>query len=154
LTDDQAVMHGCDQGQFPEKGKVVRFITRGRVALLSGITAAGLAVGFPSPALALETIHIPGGYGLWSADPANGLPGDATMACDTAADGWGIRVTLSSVPTHRWVTTQGHASPYCTPWQTGNLPEGTAVTITVEQVKKNSSGVTTVGASYSVKRTA
>jgi hypothetical protein len=129
-------------------------MNRGRNVLLGGIAAAGLVVGLQAPASAAENIHIMGGYGVWSADPSGSNPGDAIKACDTAADGWGIRVTLYTAGSSRTVTTQGHASPYCTGWGTGNLAEGTVVQIRVQQVKTGSAGNTIGGDAILVTRAA
>ncbi len=60
------------------------------------------------------------GYALWSRDPCGSDPGDALAAGDVLADGYGINAYLS---TGRSATTAGHASPYQSPWVTGDLPE-------------------------------
>lgn len=89
-------------------------------------------------ALAAERIDVLGGYGLWQADPEGGRPGDAIRACDDTPDGLGITVHLYwSGGGHRYVTTRGHNSPYCTPWGegSGNLPEGLQVEVHVVTVK-------------------
>ncbi|MEV0224923.1 hypothetical protein [Streptomyces sp. NPDC050704] len=71
------------------------------------------------------------GYVNWNADPDSfGTPGDALRAYDGAADGNGIRgVTRwpSTNGTERTVSTYGHAYPYYTGWNTGNLAEGTSL---------------------------
>lgn len=79
------------------------------------------------------------GLALWSKDPggdANGDgvsdPGDALIAFDAAADGYGVEARLS---TGRIASTAGHASPYWSAWETGNLPEGNAYTMKVCVVK-------------------
>jgi hypothetical protein len=87
------------------------------------------------------------GWVNWNADPwvnpksdprnPEIVPGDAIRACDDKADGWGIRVFLKKNPTDRYdvdnpdrsVSTQGHSSPYCSPWATGDIVEGTPVAL-------------------------
>ncbi|SCK54060.1 hypothetical protein YW7DRAFT_04945 [Streptomyces sp. AmelKG-E11A] len=71
------------------------------------------------------------GKAIFNADPSGSKPGDAIRACDDAADGWGIKTYMdigSNGSVNRTVSTQGHNSPYCTGWATGNLEEGTSVT--------------------------
>ena len=65
------------------------------------------------------------GSGYFHADPAGSIPGDALQACDRYADGWGVITWMidENNTVIREATTQGQDSPYCTPWQTGNLPE-------------------------------
>ena len=72
------------------------------------------------------------GYAHFNADP-NNYPGDALRACDLEADGWGVIAWMHDPngPLLRTATTQGHNSPYCTGWQTGNLPEEKHVIITI-----------------------
>jgi hypothetical protein len=70
------------------------------------------------------------GSGVWNRDPnsydmdGNGAqdPGDAIIAFDETADGWGIEASLN---TGRVATTRGHDSPYSSGWKSGNLPEDT-----------------------------
>ncbi|MGW1030108.1 hypothetical protein ACWD4J_41755 [Streptomyces sp. NPDC002577] len=64
------------------------------------------------------------GYVNWNADPVGDDPGDALRAHDGGADGWGVKGTILSALVYREASTQGHASPYTTPWQTGNIDEG------------------------------
>ncbi|MDX3523608.1 hypothetical protein [Streptomyces scabiei] len=76
------------------------------------------------------------GYVNWHADPVsdgiNTTPGDALRAHDAAADGWGVKGSLSSPGwLIREATTQGHASPYTTPWKTGDLIEDERYYLTV-----------------------
>ncbi|WP_225830909.1 hypothetical protein [Streptomyces sp. NK08204] len=68
------------------------------------------------------------GEAIWSQDPANGDPGDALRAYDGLADGLGIHAYLSD---GRMASTAGHASPYYSPWVTGDLPEGNWYRMTV-----------------------
>ncbi|MER7056071.1 MULTISPECIES: hypothetical protein [unclassified Streptomyces] len=110
-----------------------------RVAAAAVGTAA-LVVGMQGSAWAATAITIDGGHGWWSADPSDGNPGDAIKACDNTADGWGIRVMLDihrDGTMDRVATTQGHDSPYCTGWATGNIKEDTEVRIWVQKVKGN-----------------
>ena len=71
------------------------------------------------------------GYVNWNADPDSfGTPGDALRAYDGAADGYGIKgatIWPSNNATERTVSTYGHAYPYYTGWNTGNLTEGTSL---------------------------
>jgi hypothetical protein len=138
-----------------QEGKALKLGDRSRLALLSGVTAIGLVTGFQAPASAAENITVLGGYGVWSADPSGSTPGDAIKACDTTADGWGIRITLHTASgADRWISTQGRSSPYCTSWLTGNLPEGTTVQLGVQQVKTDKYGGTIYGHSVFVTRVA
>lgn len=73
------------------------------------------------------------GTGYWNQDPGGDLngdgrtdPGDALIAYDGAADGWGVEARLS---TGRIATTRGHNSPYWSPWATGDLPEDRTYTM-------------------------
>jgi hypothetical protein len=79
------------------------------------------------------------GYGAFSADPGGDFngdgaadPGDAIIAIDDTADGFGVETRLS---TGRIATTRGHDSPYTSPWKTGDLPEGNTYTVRVCVVK-------------------
>ncbi|OAH11311.1 hypothetical protein [Streptomyces jeddahensis] len=65
------------------------------------------------------------GYVNWNSDPDSfGTPGDALRAHDGGADGWGVEGTVMSAQVYRVASTAGHASPYTTPWQTGDITEG------------------------------
>ncbi|MFE5615781.1 hypothetical protein [Streptomyces sp. NPDC056543] len=76
------------------------------------------------------------GYVNWNADPVGYDPGDALQAMDDGADGWGIEGRVSSPGwLIREASTQGHPSPYTTPWQTGNLDEGSKYDLDVCLVK-------------------
>ncbi len=81
------------------------------------------------------------GYLYWNSDPIPELnwPGDAFLASDGLADGYGIEAHLYSGTLHRMATTRGHDAPYETPWRTGNLPEGEMVLLQVCYVKGTSS---------------
>jgi len=80
------------------------------------------------------------GSGCFHADPEGSVPGDAIRACDWYADGYGYEVQLDVSPTGIWdvdrrVNTRGHDSPYCSPWATGNIAEGTPVAIKLCRVR-------------------
>ena len=82
------------------------------------------------------------GSGFWSQDPGGDLdgdgntdPGDAIIAHDATADGWGIETHLS---TGREASTRGYNSPYWSDWATGNLAEGTALRMWVCLVRGDS----------------
>ncbi|MGW2560261.1 hypothetical protein ACWCXB_13630 [Streptomyces sp. NPDC001514] len=65
------------------------------------------------------------GYVNWNSDPLyDGTPGDALRAHDGGADGWGVKGVVLSSMVYREASTQGHSSPYTTPWQTGDITEG------------------------------
>lgn len=77
------------------------------------------------------------GYVNWNADPVfGGTPGDALRAHDDTADGWGVKGIVSEPG---WIvreaSTQGHSSPYTTPWQTGDLTENQHLSLDVCLVK-------------------
>jgi len=127
------------------KGKPVPISRFMKSTLTAAIATAGLVVFDASPALASQdvTVHIlqcefeycpSAGYGWFHADPNGSLPGDALKACDLHADGRGIKATLTNRDTGkviRTADTSGHASPYCTGWKTGDLPEQTRVWVDV-----------------------
>ncbi|MYY10350.1 hypothetical protein GT204_15915 [Streptomyces sp. SID4919] len=109
-----------------------------RVAIpLAG--SAALIFGMQGTALAAQTVNVPsgGGYGQWQADPSGSIPGDSIRACDTGSDGDYVRVDLDvnrngSIDRTAW--TKGHPAPSCSAWISGNLAEGTPVTIWVMRV--------------------
>ncbi|CAG7647434.1 hypothetical protein [Actinacidiphila bryophytorum] len=59
----------------------------------------------------------------WSQDPSQYAPGDSIMVSDEFADGYGVSAEMD-VPDYRIATTNGHNSPYTSPWKSGDLPEG------------------------------
>jgi hypothetical protein len=110
-----------------------------RRSLTIAAAAAFITVAAAVPAQAAPTSFDVGdgaGRAWWNADPyvpdpQNPLvkiPGDAIRACDYKADGWGVKVYLDynmDGDAERTVSTQGHNSPYCTGWATGDItPEG------------------------------
>ncbi|MEV7229840.1 hypothetical protein AB0M79_22920 [Polymorphospora sp. NPDC051019] len=83
------------------------------------------------------------GWGDFNSDPLGGIPGDAIRACDRHADGWGVEMQMdinpgASFQVDRIATTQGHNSPYCSGWQSGNIAENTLVALRVCMVKGTS----------------
>ncbi|MCX4973127.1 hypothetical protein [Streptomyces sp. NBC_00620] len=67
---------------------------------------------------------------VWNADPGCcGIPGDAFQVVDVLSDGRGMEAKMVSPVTGRVATTRGHAATYTSPWNTGDLTEGTAVYI-------------------------
>ncbi|MEU9021820.1 hypothetical protein [Actinomadura sp. NPDC048394] len=112
-----------------------------KLGLSVGIAATALIAGLQAPASAEEYLWTTGGYGLWQADPENGRPGDSIKACDTSSDGWAISVVMTWGTTgYRQVDTRGHESGYCSGWASGDLPEGTYVDISVEEIKSDGQG--------------
>ncbi|WLQ44538.1 hypothetical protein P8A22_34320 [Streptomyces laculatispora] len=112
--------------------------TAGRV-VAAAATAFGLVIAAQGTAAAapkaIEATF--GGYGEWNPDPYDGIPGDSIRACDTTADGWGIEVKIDIGRNGTWdriANTRGHNSPYCSPWKSGNIKEGTPVSIQVANV--------------------
>ncbi|MER7885009.1 hypothetical protein ABTY35_19550 [Streptomyces fimicarius] len=102
--------------------------------------ACALVIGMQGEAWAAITMTLKdgGGKGYWSADPSGNTPGDAIKACDDEDDGWGIQLELDinrDGTTDRIATTRGHKSPYCSPWKTGDIKEGTEVTLRLYKVK-------------------
>lgn len=92
-------------------------------ALLGGAGSASAADNYTYATLytiSSNGFQVVAGGAIWSMDPTGGNPGDALRAQDVYADGAGIVAHLS---TGRKVSTAGHASPYTTPWKTGNLEE-------------------------------
>ncbi|BBC31325.1 hypothetical protein SGFS_026190 [Streptomyces graminofaciens] len=76
------------------------------------------------------------GFVNWNADPDSfGTPGDALRAHDETDDGWGIEGVVFNANVHREASTRGHASPYTTKWQTGDLDEDQRLTFNACLVK-------------------
>ncbi|MEU2586500.1 hypothetical protein ABZ612_26765 [Streptomyces avermitilis] len=77
------------------------------------------------------------GYAEWNADPEGSIPGDSIQACDTKADGWGVKAVLALDGTapNRTASTAGHPKGYCTGWKSGNLPEGNPYLLSVYKVQ-------------------
>lgn len=70
------------------------------------------------------------GYGVFNADPQGGIqpaPGDAFQACDHYADGKGIELQrkFEGGSWQTMASTRGFNSPFCTLWETDNMPEET-----------------------------
>jgi hypothetical protein len=100
------------------------------VVVASAVPAQAAPVSYP------DSIYwrVLGSVG-WNADPyvpdpqnpSNYTPGDAIRACDYLADGWGVKAYLDynqDGDADRTISTQGHNSPYCTGWATGDRREG------------------------------
>lgn len=108
-------------------------------ALITVGGAVGLVFTTQGSAWAAQTATIPGaGYGQWQADPDGSIPGDSIRACDNVEDGYGIQVQLDigrDWDIDRLATTEGRNSPYCSPWKSGNIAEGTPITIWVYKVR-------------------
>ncbi|MDQ1032602.1 hypothetical protein QF035_010184 [Streptomyces umbrinus] len=65
----------------------------------------------------------------WRGDPLSGYPGDAFRVFDKLSDGRGMEAKMILPVTGRKATTRGHSAEYFSPWSTGDLTEGTKVTI-------------------------
>ncbi|MET8577946.1 hypothetical protein [Streptomyces sp. NPDC005012] len=105
-------------------------------AAVTVVAGLALTLGGTTSASAATAIPIDGrGTAYWQADPSGGIPGDALRVCDTRADGYAVRATLttySHVTHSREVNTSGHTAGHCTSWRTGDLPEGTKVMISTQ----------------------
>nr|WP_181803170.1 hypothetical protein [Streptomyces shenzhenensis] len=111
------------------------------IAAVTSIAAASFLGAAASPAQAgtgmLIAVQINDfqDWGNFNQDPVGGTnptPGDAIRACDFTADGWGVTTYLDIGSNGSWdrtSTTAGNAADYCSPWATGNIGEGTKVTI-------------------------
>ncbi|MFD8916278.1 hypothetical protein ACFV0Y_00475 [Streptomyces sp. NPDC059569] len=108
-------------------------------ALITVGGAAGLVFTMQGSAWAAQTATIPGvGYGQWQADPDGSIPGDSIRACDNVTDTFGIQVQLDigrDGDIDRFATTEGHNATYCSAWKSGNIAEGTPITIWVYKVR-------------------
>ncbi|WP_200305074.1 hypothetical protein [Streptomyces adelaidensis] len=76
------------------------------------------------------------GYGVFNADPSglvNPIPGDAFQACDKYADGKGIEIQrrFEGGSWKTMATTRGFNAPYCSLWETDNMPEETFLGVRV-----------------------
>ncbi|WP_151771455.1 hypothetical protein [Streptomyces abyssomicinicus] len=102
-------------------------------AVLTAVAGFVLMLGTATSASAATQIPADGtGYAYWQSDPSGSTPGDALRVCDTKADGYAVRAVLTTYSggSYREVSTSGHAAGYCSPWKTGDLPEGTKLVIT------------------------
>ena len=73
----------------------------------------------------------------WNGDPVPGNPsepGDAFRVLDRLSDGYAMEATMIH-PEYRRATTRGQSAVYFSPWQTGDLAEGTKVFIQLCAVK-------------------
>ncbi|WP_393055018.1 hypothetical protein [Streptomyces sp. LN549] len=114
------------------KTAAARVVTAAAAALGLVVAVQGTASAAP------KSISVgSGGYGQWNADPSGGIPGDSIRACDAAADGWSVEVRLDIGRNGTWdrvTSTRGHNSPYCGAWKSGDIQEGTPVSIQVTYV--------------------
>ncbi|MEU0433039.1 hypothetical protein [Streptomyces sp. NPDC006290] len=118
-------------------------------ALYALLGALGLVLVTANSAAAVEAYgaYEGGGYGVWMQDPGydeldDPAPGDAIKACDIKADGWGIEVKLDinrDGSYERTISTRGHASPYCSGWDSGNIAENTPIRMKVTKVNGDTS---------------
>lgn len=112
--------------------RLITSLTAVALGVTAAVFAATPAHAAPEVWVIEETVDYRAGRAWWNADPSNPAPGDAIKACDDRADGWGIIVSLDigrDGDIDREATTQGHSSGYCTPWVSGDIVEGTPVTI-------------------------
>ncbi|MEU6658695.1 hypothetical protein [Streptomyces sp. NPDC046821] len=73
---------------------------------------------------------------FWNRDPWSGTPGDSLQMCDDYPDGIGLEARLIvGGKVDRVASTAGHNSPYCSPWKSGDLPEGHHYIVKVYKVK-------------------
>ncbi|MFG2635738.1 hypothetical protein ACGFX8_17895 [Streptomyces sp. NPDC048362] len=85
--------------------------------------------------------HVKAGFADWNADPGDlepGAPGDALQVRDILGDGWGIEAwaaTQVGADGYRMATSRGHSAYYASGWKTGNIKEGTPITVEVCAVK-------------------
>ncbi|MFI9251298.1 hypothetical protein [Streptomyces sp. NPDC053069] len=84
--------------------------------------------------------HVRAGFADWNADPGDepGAPGDALQVRDILSDGWGIEAwaaTQDGAEGYRMATSRGHSAYYSSGWKTGNIKEGTPITVGVCAVK-------------------
>ena len=75
----------------------------------------------------------------WNGDPVPDVPdpepGDAFRVLDRLSEGWGMEASMISPVTGRVATTRGQSAVYYSPWNTGDLKEGTTVYIQLCAVK-------------------
>lgn len=64
-----------------------------------------------------------------NAGAVSGAPGDSLRAYDHQADGWSVEAILYKP--YRVASAAGHASPHWTGWKSGNIDEGTTVTVRI-----------------------
>ncbi|MFF9283978.1 hypothetical protein [Streptomyces griseosporeus] len=117
------------------------------------VTGAGSASADPNFTFSVDRVgksfsievynnHVRAGFADWNADPDNtvtpAIPGDALAVRDILGDGWGIEAeaaTQVGAEGYRKATSRGHAAYYFSGWKTGNIKEGTPITVTVCAVK-------------------
>ncbi|MFD0026166.1 hypothetical protein [Streptomyces sp. NPDC058382] len=97
-----------------------------------------LVLGISTSASALTKISAYGyGHAEWNANPDGSWPGDSLRACDTNADGYGVKAKLldSSFTVIRTASTAGLSAGHCTEWKSGNLPENHSYMVITYRVK-------------------
>ncbi|MET7922063.1 hypothetical protein ABZU45_41075 [Streptomyces avermitilis] len=129
----------------------MRFLgTAVAVAGLTGaavVTGAGSASADPNFTFSVDRVgksfsiavynnHVLAGFADWNADPDDepGAPGDALQVRDILGDGWGIEAEAEAQvggAGYRKATSRGHAAYYRSGWKTGNIKEGTPITVSV-----------------------
>ncbi|CAL9573489.1 hypothetical protein [Streptomyces sp. enrichment culture] len=121
----------------------MRRISRRVAAATAALLGLGGAVAPPAAAAEASKwyLHENGVYRgtlAWQQDPSGSRPGDALRICDDVADGRGVEARLIvDAKVNRIVTTQGHSSPYCTDWKTGNLTEGRKYPVLIYVMSNN-----------------
>lgn len=109
-------------------------------AAVTAVAAATFLGAAESPSYAgtglLIAVHINNfeDWGNFNQDPveSTNTPGDAIRACDFTSDGWAVTTYLDIGSNGTWdrtATTAGQPSGDCGAWETGNIAEGTKVTI-------------------------
>lgn len=127
------------------RGRVIAFLTA--VGVTVGVSLSiGVSAASAAPSITYKYLRYDGGKSVhlylyangnyageatWNADPDGVNPGDALRVSDTTADGYGIEAFVDDANWNyvRAASTLGHASPYTTTWQTGNLTELTYLNI-------------------------
>ncbi|MEU3727930.1 hypothetical protein AB0E81_00720 [Streptomyces sp. NPDC033538] len=103
------------------------------------VAASGVLVfGISTSATALDTIPASSyGRAEWNANPSGSTPGDSLRACDTNADGYGVKAKMfnSNYDVVRTASTSGLSAGQCTSWKSGNLPEDNRFQIITYRVK-------------------
>ncbi|WP_399885449.1 hypothetical protein ACGH7X_14695 [Streptomyces sp. BBFR51] len=103
------------------------------------LAASGvLVLGISTSASAVDTIPASSyGHAEWNANPSGSTPGDSLRACDTKADGYGVKAKAfnSNYDVVRTASTSGLSAGHCTSWKSGNLPEGQRFQIITYRVK-------------------
>ncbi|ANB06625.1 hypothetical protein SAM40697_2666 [Streptomyces ambofaciens] len=103
------------------------------------VVASGiLVIGISTSASAYDNIPAGNyGYAQWNANPSGSTPGDSLRACDTNADGYGVKAKAfnSNYDVVRTASTSGLSAGQCTSWKSGDLPEDNRFQIITYRVK-------------------